>query len=116
MSSNPRVTPHEANTGGRFTSDNAGEMGARGAAKREELWHDRVFATRQELAVHTDLAVARIRAILENGKDPDALRAAIALLDRIGAGPHSVQEMSVGLSLVEQWAQELDAIEAEEGS
>lgn len=32
-----------------------------------------------------DLAVERLRAILESGKDADALRAAIALLDRIGA-------------------------------
>ena len=54
----------------------------------------------------------RLRAILENGKDADALRAAIALLDRIGAGPHSVQEVSVSTSLVEQWAAEIEALEA----
>ena len=66
-------------------------------------------ATRQELAAHTDLAVERLRAILENGRDADALRTAIALLDRIGAGPHSVREVSVSTSLVEQWAAELEA-------
>ena len=84
-----------------------------GAAKREERWQDRVSATRQELAAHTDLAAERLRAILENGKDADALRAAIALLDRIGAGPHSVQDVTVSPSLVEQWAAEIDAKNAE---
>jgi hypothetical protein len=71
-------TPHEADPKGRFTTDNAREMGASGAAKREERWQDRVSTTRQELAAHTDLAIERLRAILETGRHADALRAAIA--------------------------------------
>jgi len=35
---------------------------------------------------HTHLAVGRLRAILEGGKDPGALRSGIALLDRIWSG------------------------------
>lgn len=74
-------------------------MGARGAAKRRQRWQGRVSPTRQELAAHADLAVERLSAILENGKDADALTAPIALLDRIGAGPHSVQDVTVSTSL-----------------
>lgn len=83
----PALTPHEADPKGRFTTDNAREMGASGAAKREERWQDRVSTTRQELAAHPDLAIERLRAILGTGRDADALRAAIGAprSDRSGA-------------------------------
>lgn len=35
MDTDPQFLPHEAGSSGRFTSDNAKEMGAKGAAKRE---------------------------------------------------------------------------------
>lgn len=112
MRTNSQAIPHEAGSAGRFTSENAAAMGARGAAKREQNWQERISGTRQELAAHADIAVERLRAIIEEGKDADALRAAIAVLDRIGVGPHSSRDVSMGSSLVEQWAAELDAEDA----
>ena len=115
MTTHSQATPHGAGSDGRFTPETAAEMGARGAAKRESNWQARISATRQELASHADAAVARIAHILEHGRDTEALKAAIALLDRIGVGPHSSQEQSIGVSLMEQWARELEAMEADGG-
>ena len=92
-------------------------MGSRGAARREQNWREKVTLHRTELEKHAEAAVRSIGEILSgDGRDSDKLKAAQLVLDRVGIGPHSSQEMSVGVSLVEQWAQELDAIEAEEGS
>jgi len=38
MDTDPQFLPHEADTGGRFTTENAKEMGAKGAAKRLPPW------------------------------------------------------------------------------
>ena len=45
-----------------------------------------------------------------DAKDSDKLKTAQIVLDRVGLGPHSSQDLSVGLSLVEQWMDELDAL------
>ncbi len=44
-----------------------------------------------------DLAVSSLRKILERGgeKDADTIRAAVAVLDRLGVGPHSTQHVDV---------------------
>jgi hypothetical protein len=42
----------------------------------------------------------------------DKIRAAVVIIDRVGIGPHSSQDISIGTSLVEQWAVALDALEA----
>ncbi|HET6712624.1 MAG TPA: hypothetical protein VFI59_02810 [Actinomycetota bacterium] len=111
MSTSPQVPPHEADPKGRITSDNAKEMGAKGAAKREQNLRDRVTQTRQELALLAEPAAATLGQILtSDARDADKIRAAMAILDRVGVGPHSSQEVSVGPSLVEQWAEELDAL------
>ena len=109
----PRVAPHDAGGGGRFTRENASEMGARGAARREKNLRERATETREELAVHAETAASTLGAILtSDARDADKVKAAVAILDRIGVGPHSSQEHVVGVSLVEQWIAELDEEEA----
>jgi hypothetical protein len=111
MYTNPQVPPLEADTGGRFTPENAKEMGAKGAAKREQNLRDRVTQTRQELALLAESAAATLGQILtSDARDGDKIRAAMAILDRAGIGPQSSQDLSVGLSLVEQWMAELEAL------
>jgi hypothetical protein len=112
MSTNPQVPPHEADTGGRFTSNNAKEMGSRGAARREQNWQEKVTLHREELEKHAEAAIRSLGEILAgDAKDSDKLKAAQTVLDRVGLGPHSSQELNVGLpSLVEQWAEELQAL------
>ena len=113
MDTDPQFQSHEADTGGRFTIENAKEMGAKGAAKREENIRERVTGTRQELAVHALQAAQTLAGILaSDARDADKVRAATAILDRSGVGPHSSQDVSVSASLVEQWAAELDEADA----
>ena len=60
------------------------------------------------------LAVDALAAVLScDAKDSDKLRAAVVILDRVGIGPRSSQDVSLSPSLVEQWAAELDASEPE---
>ena len=90
-------------------------MGSRGAAKREQNLRDRTPETRQELAVHAEQAARTLGAILvSDARDADKVKAAVAILDRVGVGPHSSQDVRMGMSLVELWAAELDAKEAAE--
>ena len=91
-------------------------MKAKGAAKREANIRERVTETRQELALLAERAAATLGQILSSdARDGDKIRAAMAILDRAGVGPHSSQEMSVTPSLVEQWAAELEDMPAELG-
>jgi len=107
MDRNPEVTPHEADSSGRFTPDNAKEMGSRGAAKREENIRECVTETRQELATHALEAAQTLAGILaSDARDADKVRASTAILDRSGVGPHSSHDVSDSASLVEQWAAE----------
>lgn len=111
MATDPQFPPHEADTGGRFTPENAAEMGSRGAARREQNWQEKVTLHREELEKHAEAAIRSIGEILAgDGKDSDKLKAAQTVLDRVGIGPHSSQELNVGLSLVELWMEELDAL------
>ncbi|HSE45941.1 MAG TPA: hypothetical protein VLA89_11510 [Gemmatimonadales bacterium] len=72
---------------------------------------DRVTQTRQKLALLAEPAAATLGQILtSDARDVDKIRAAMAILDRAGVGPHSSQDLSVGLSPVEQWIAELDAL------
>ena len=53
----------------------------------------------------------RLASVLtSDARDGDKIRAAMAILDRAGVGPRSSQDLSVGLSLVEQWMAELEAL------
>lgn len=112
MSTNPQVPPHEADPKGRFTSDNAKEMGSRGAARREQNWQEKVTLHRAELEKHAEAAVRSLGEILAgDGRDSDKLKAAQIVLDRIGIGPHSSQDVNVETkSLVEQWMEEIEAL------
>jgi hypothetical protein len=56
----PQFPPHEAEPKGGFTSDNAKEMGAKGAAKRVQNLRDRATQTRQELALLAEPAAATL--------------------------------------------------------
>lgn len=77
---------------------------------------DQATITREELATHAPAAVRALADILAgDARDADKLRAAQLILDRMGVGPHSSQEVNVVPSLVEQWAAELDALEADAG-
>ena len=70
------------------------------------------MAHRAELEKHAEVAIRSIGEILAgHGKNSDKLKAVQTVLDRVGLGPHSSQELNVGLSLVEQWMAELDALE-----
>ena len=63
-----------------------------------------------ELALLAEPAAATLGQILtSDARDGDKIRAAMAILDRAGVGPHSSQDLSVGPSLVEQWIAELEA-------
>jgi hypothetical protein len=94
MNATPHFTSLEAETSGRFTSANAAEMGAKGAAKREENIRERLTETRQELAVHALEAAQTLAGILASGaRDADKVRAATAILDRSGVGQHSSQDV-----------------------
>ena len=112
MDTDPQVPPHEADTGGRFTSENAAEMGSRGAAHREQNWQEKVTLHREELEKHAEAAIRSLGEILAgDGRDSDKLKAAQTVLDRVGLGPHSSRELNIDLpSLVEQWAAELEAL------
>ena len=65
--------------------------------------------TRQELALLAEPAAATLGRILtSDARDGDKIRAAMAILDRAGVGPHPSQDLSVATaSLIEQWAAEL---------
>jgi hypothetical protein len=106
------VAPHEAGAGGRFTPANAAEMGARGAAKRERNLRDRVSETKQELAIHAEEAARTLGAILtSDARDADKVKAAVAILDRVGVGPHASKDVNLGVGLIERWAAELNIIQ-----
>ncbi len=57
-----QVTPHEA---GRFTAENAKQMGAKGAAARERNLAEQATETRQELAAHAEEATRRLVDIIQ---------------------------------------------------
>ena len=85
-------------------------MGAKGVVKREQNLRDRVRQTRQELALLSESAAATLGQILtSDARDGDKIRAAMAILDRAGITT-LVQDLSVGLPLVEQWMAELEAL------
>ena len=88
MDTDPQFLPHEADTGGRFTTENAKEMGAKGAAKRLPPWG----GTRLCLPPSAPRALRSVD--LPAIGDPRSL----------GCPP--VGTPTVSTSLVEQWAAE----------
>jgi hypothetical protein len=87
-------------------------MGARGAAKREENLRRRATETRYALSIHAPEAARTLGAILtSDARDADKVKAAVAILDRVGVGPHASKDVNVGLGLIERWAAELNIIQ-----
>ena len=88
------------------------EAGKKGAAKKEANALAQITRTRQALIASSEIAATTLRSILEDDtvRDSERIKAAISVLDRAGIGPHQTQDVNIGISLVETWAQELDTI------
>ena len=104
----------EASAGGRFANGKIDpvETGRKGAQAREANWQARITAHREELEKLAPKATRTIEEILDGERRPNILPAANAVLDRIGLGPSSKTEVSVGPN--EQLARLIERLDAEE--
>jgi hypothetical protein len=103
------------------------ELGRRGAAARERNWLERVTAHREELDKMMPDALKAHAGIIQGEVRPGVLPAITAVYDRVGLGPTSKTEVTVGpsealASLIERLDQrereatavDVDAVQTEE--
>ena len=89
------------------------EAGRKGAQAREQNWHERLSRHREELDKLAPDAIATLGKVLEGDRQPNVSPTAFGVLDRIGLGPSSKQDVQVtGSERLAAMIAELDAEES----
>ena len=96
MAENEQVSRLEPSRADRF--GDVREAGRRGGMQKEANWQARVAESREMLMQLAPEAIEAIADIIRGERRPTVLPAAVAVLDRTGAGPTTKTELSVGPS------------------